>query len=74
MKCMSCKNGMMTESITTYIAKSKSGYVIIENVPCMKCIQCGDEVFSASVVEKIEALINEIEKMNSKIMIVDFAA
>ena len=40
----------------------------------MKCIQCGDEVFSSSVVEKIEALVSKIEEINSKIMIVDFAA
>jgi YgiT-type zinc finger domain-containing protein len=73
MKCLSCKTGDMKESVTTYFAQLNNCYVIIENVPCMKCDQCGDEFFSASVVEKIDDMIDQLEKIASKIFIMDFS-
>ena len=62
----------MIDSFETYFAKLKTGYVIIENVPCKKCEQCGEILFSASVIEKIEKLIDNIEKISSKIFIFDY--
>ena len=47
MKCMSCKYGEMKEAKTTYFAQLNNCYVIIENVPCMKCSQCGEEFLKA---------------------------
>ena len=72
MRCMSCKSGEMVESKTSYFAQLKDCYVIIENVPCMKCGQCGDVVFRSSVVEKIDDILDNLEKIVSKISIVDY--
>lgn len=41
MNCLVCKGGKMIESFEPYFAKLKEGYLIIENVPCWKCTQCG---------------------------------
>ena len=72
MRCLTCKSGEMVESTEVYFAKSNGGYVIIENVPCLKCSQCGENFFSASVLEKIEDLLEEYKKIASKIFIVDY--
>ena len=72
MRCMSCKNGEMVESRTSYFAQLRDCYVIIENVPCMKCRQCGDVIFRSSVVEKIDDILDNLEKIVSKISIVDY--
>ncbi len=72
MDCLVCKNGTMIDSFETYFAKLKTGYVIIENVPCKKCMQCGEILFSASVIEKIENLLENLEKISSKIFIFDY--
>ena len=53
--------------------KTYLDYVIIENVPCYKCEQCGEIVFSASVMEKIDDMLEHLEKIASKIFIVDYA-
>lgn len=45
MRCMSCKVGEMKPAKTTYFAQLNNCYVIIENVPCLKCDQCGEEFF-----------------------------
>ena len=47
--------------------------MIIENVPCYKCEQCGEVVYSATVMEKIEDLLEHLEKIASKIFIVDYS-
>lgn len=72
MNCLVCKSGTMHESKGTYFANLAHGYVIIENVPCWKCDQCGDIVFSASVLEKIDVLIERLQKVSSKIFLLDY--
>ena len=72
MNCLVCKSGVMIDSTETYFAKLNGGYIIIENVPCKKCEQCGEILFSVSTIEKIEDLIETHEKINSKIFIVDY--
>lgn len=73
MRCLTCKNGSMKPSSTTYFAQLKNCYVIIENVPCMKCEQCGEEFFTASVLEKIDDMLDRLEQISSKIFIMDYA-
>lgn len=72
MNCLVCKSGTMVNNYETYFAKLNFGYVIIENVPCKKCEQCGEILFSASTIEKIENLIEKVEKISSKIFIFDY--
>lgn len=52
MKCLSCKYGNMIDSTTTYMSALKNCVLIIKNVPCMKCTQCGDELFNTDILEK----------------------
>ena len=72
MNCLICKSGKMVDSFETYFLKLKNGYAIIENVPCKKCEQCGEILFSVSVIEKIENLTERLEKISSKIFIFDY--
>ena len=73
MRCTSCRGGSMEESTTTYFAQLENCYVIIENVPCMKCVQCGDVVFRGSVMEKIDEILDNLAKIVSKISIIDYS-
>ncbi len=73
MKCLSCKYGDMQPDTATYFAQLKSCYVIIENVPCLKCSQCGDVYYTASVAERIEEILENVEKVASKIFIMDYS-
>lgn len=72
MKCLICKSDTMTEAKTAYFAQLKNCYVIIENVPCYKCTQCGEVVFSASVMEKIDDILDKLQNIASKIFIMDY--
>lgn len=72
MKCASCRHGDMKEAKTAYFTQLNNCYVIIENVPCLKCDQCGEEFFTASVGEKLDGILDGLEKIASKIFIVDY--
>ncbi len=62
----------MIDGTATYFAQMKSGYVIIENVPCKKCTQCGEEFFSNSVMERIDEIIASIENIATKVCIMEY--
>lgn len=72
MKCLSCKNGNMEASTTTYFADLKNCIIIIKNVPCYKCEQCGEILFSASVAEKLDVLMDKAEALASELTIMEY--
>ena len=74
MNCLMCKSGTMHPAKDSYFAKIKDCYVIIENVPCWNCDQCGEVVYTATVMENIDALLTHLEKVASKIFIVDYSS
>lgn len=73
MRCMSCKYGEMQDASTTYFTQLNRCYVIIENVPCLKCQQCGEEFLGVEVAERIDNILDGLEKIASKIFILDYA-
>lgn len=73
MKCLSCKHGDMQPDKAAYFAQLKKCYVIIENVPCFKCRQCGEIYYTASVSTRIEEILESVEKIASKIFIMDYS-
>lgn len=71
MKCFLCK-GNMTASTTTYMTTCNNCYIIIKNVPCLKCDQCGEEFINGSTMLKIESIVNKLKTMLTEIAVVDF--
>lgn len=73
MRCLSCKMEEMIEDKNAYFVKLNNCYVIIENVPCFKCRQCGEIYYKASVLEKIDEILEKLENIASKIFIMDYS-
>ena len=73
MKCLICKAEGMIDAKSTYFAQTKHGYVIIENVPCKKCVQCGEVVFSSSVLERIDEIVEKAGIIAGKVSIMDYS-
>ena len=68
MRCYFCK-GNLEESTTEYIQKIDNFIVVIENIPCEKCSQCGEAYFSDEVAEKIEKILDSIQQISSSLTI-----
>lgn len=71
MNCFLCK-GSMTESTTTYMTSYNNCYIIIKNVPCLKCNQCGEDYINGVTMLKIESIIDKFKSMLTEIAVVDF--
>lgn len=51
--CVFCKEDILTDSVTTYVATPKECIIIVKNVPCEECVQCGEKYYSDEVMEKL---------------------
>lgn len=71
MTCLYCK-GNVENTTTTYMTDYQNCYIIIKNVPCEKCTQCGEEYLTGTTLEKIEEIIERVKNALTEIAIVDF--
>lgn len=62
----------MINSTTTYMTTYNNCYIIIKNVPCKKCNQCGEEYIDGITMLKIENIIEKLKSMLTEIAVVDF--
>lgn len=73
MTCFFCK-GSMVESTTIHTAELKNCIVVIKNVPCLKCDQCGEVVINGEVAQRIEQIVAGFEKALTEIAVVNYSA
>lgn len=71
MNCFTCK-GNLENSTTTYMTEYDGCYIIIKNVPCTKCTQCGEEYLNGATLLKIETILERLKQTLTEIAIVDF--
>jgi hypothetical protein len=46
--------------------------IVIKNVPCDECVQCGEKFFSTSVMRKLEQLVESAKKKLQEILVIDY--
>lgn len=71
MKCFACK-GNVQKATTTYMTEYNHCYIIIRNVPCEKCTQCGEEYLDGVTLKKIETIIARLKAALTEVAIVDY--
>lgn len=71
--CMYCKSGEYKESTTTHVVNYKNCIIVIKNVPCLECDQCGAKYYTDSVAEKLENIVESVKKQMQEIAVVDYA-
>ena len=70
--CMFCKNKTFIESTTTHVVNYQNSIIIIRNVPCLECDQCGEKYYTDEVAEKLERLVNSAKQLMQEISVVDY--
>lgn len=71
MTCFTCK-GDVEKSTTTYMTEYNECFIIIKNVPCSKCTQCGEEYLNGATLAKIEQIITRIKSALTEFAVVDY--
>lgn len=70
--CMYCKNGTMIENITTHVVNYNDCIIVIKNVPCIECDQCGEKYYTDEVAEKLELIVGTAKKLMQEIAVIDY--
>ncbi|MCI9173842.1 MAG: type II toxin-antitoxin system MqsA family antitoxin [Lachnospiraceae bacterium] len=73
--CVYC-GGTLKPDHVDYIEKIDNYIIVIRNVPCEKCTQCGEEYFSGTVAKQLESIVNNIQMISSEITVtvIDYAS
>lgn len=71
MRCSLC-GAELIKSTTTSVTDIGSCLVIIRNVPCYKCSECNEVVYTGDVVKKIEGLIEQAKHNLEEISVMNF--
>ncbi len=68
MNCAFCK-GNLEVSTTEYVEKIDNFIIVIENIPCEKCTQCGEAYFSTDVIDRLEKILNSVQRISSALTV-----
>ena len=61
--CMLCKCNTVKRSTTTHVVNYNGSVIVIKNVPCEECEQCGEIFYTDEVVEHLEKIVNDAKKL-----------
>lgn len=72
MLCMEC-GGAVEKGYTTDVTDLGNCLVIIRNVPCYKCQECNEVIYTADVVQRLENIVEMAKKFMQEVSIIDYA-
>lgn len=72
MKCFFCK-GELIDGTTTHVVTLDKCIVIVKNVPCTRCAQCGEAYFDDEVAQQLERIVEAVKNsIMSEVAIIDY--
>lgn len=72
MKCPEC-GAAATKGFTTSVTDLGKCLIIVRNVPCYKCNECNEIVYTADVVQHLERIIETAKNLMQQISVIDYS-
>ena len=72
MKCLKCAADVV-RSTTTDVTDLGDCLIIIRNVPCYKCTECNEILYTGDVIRKLDVIIAKAKQTLNEISVIDFA-
>ena len=70
--CFYCKCKTTVPGVTTHVVTLENSVIIVKNVPCEECEQCGEKYFSDEVMQQLDRIIDKAQVLASEIFITDY--
>ena len=70
--CKYCGNDKMIDSTTTHVVNIKDYTIIIKNVPCEECVQCGEKYYTNKVAALLDDIVNKAKSQLQEILVIDY--
>lgn len=64
---------MIKNSFTTHVVNYSNLVIIIKNVPCEECEQCGEIFYTDEVAEQLEKLVEAAKSLLQDISVIDYS-
>ena len=71
MRCPKCGADII-KGTTTSVTDLGGCLVIVRNVPCYKCSECEETLYTADVIERLEDIIASAQKAMQEIAVIDY--
>ncbi|MEH2933594.1 type II toxin-antitoxin system MqsA family antitoxin [Acutalibacter sp. JLR.KK004] len=71
-KCPKCK-AFIDKGVTTNVTDSSGCLIIVRNVPCYKCSECDETLYTTDVIKRLERIIASVQKLMQEIAVIDYA-
>lgn len=72
MLCMKCGKPAV-KGFTTDVTDLGNCLIIVRNVPCYKCVECDEVIYTADVVKRLEEIITRSSMLMSEISIIEYS-
>jgi YgiT-type zinc finger domain-containing protein len=74
MTCFFCK-GTKEQWLTTDVVDLGGHVIVIKNVPCYKCAECGELTYDLAVGERIEEIVDTVkDTVSGEIAVVRYSS
>lgn len=70
--CFYCKCDTVTPSVTTHVVTFDNCIIIVKNVPCEECEQCGEKYYSDEVMERLEIIVKKAKEIAGEVFVTDY--
>ncbi len=70
--CMFCKCDKVKKSLTTHVVNYNNSLIVVKNVPCEECIQCGEKFYSDETAERLEKIVSAAKKLMQEFSVIDY--
>lgn len=70
--CFYCKCKTTKQSVTTHVVTFDNCVIIIKNVPCEECEECGEKYFSDEVMSRLEKIVEKAREIASEVYVTDY--
>lgn len=71
--CMFCRCSEVRPALTTHVVNYKGSVIIVKNVPCEECVQCGEKYYSDDVAAQLEKLVNSAKKPLQELSVMEYS-
>lgn len=71
MRCQVC-GAAAEKGLTTSVTDLEKCLIIVRNVPCYKCSECNEVIYTGDVVQRLEHIIEAAKKLMQEVSIIDY--
>ncbi|OGR03185.1 MAG: YgiT-type zinc finger domain-containing protein [Deltaproteobacteria bacterium RIFOXYD12_FULL_50_9] len=74
MKCPACRGKMEQGTTTLPYELGRGKLIVVQDVPALVCIQCGEVFIESVTLKKVETLLNTVEKSGMTMGFLEYRA